>query len=55
MGLQCSITLERPGSRIKRRKLLRRVVPVHHRVSKVDAMNFMKENFGAIFASVEEE
>jgi large subunit ribosomal protein L5 len=55
MGLQCSITLSRPGSRIKIRKLLKRLVPIHHRVSKADAMKFMKENFGAIFASDEGE
>lgn len=55
MGLQCSITLARPGSRIKIRKLLKRIVPIHHRVSKVDAIKFMKENFGAILASEEEE
>jgi large subunit ribosomal protein L5 len=55
MGLQCSITLERPGSRIKRRKVLKRIVPVHHRVSKVDAIKFMKANFSVILASDEEE
>jgi large subunit ribosomal protein L5 len=55
MGLQCSITLERPGNRIKNRKLLRRVVPIHHRVSKADAMAFLKEKFGAIYAAVEED
>ena len=55
MGLQCSITLSRPGSRIKIRKVLKRIVPIHHRVSKVDAVKFMKENFGAILASDEEE
>jgi large subunit ribosomal protein L5 len=55
MGLQCSITLERPGTRIKNRKLLKRTIPMHHRVSKKDAMDFMKEHFKAIFAADEEE
>lgn len=55
MGLQCSITLERPGTRIKNRKMLKRVIPKHHRVSKEDAMEFMKKNFKAIFAADEEE
>lgn len=54
MGLQCSITLDRAGSRIKCRKLLKKTVPVRHRVSKVDAMKFMKDNFGAIFESDDE-
>jgi len=55
MGLQCSITLSRPGLRIKIRKVLKRIVPIHHRVSKTDAVKFMKENFGAILASEEED
>lgn len=55
MGLQCSITLSRPGSRIKVRKLLKRTVPLHHRVSKTDAMKFMKDHFKVIIASEEEE
>jgi large subunit ribosomal protein L5 len=55
MGLQCSITLSRPGSRIKIRKVLKRLVPIHHRVSKVDAIKFMKDNFGAKLASEDEE
>jgi large subunit ribosomal protein L5 len=55
MGLQCSITLDRAGTRIKNRKLLQRTVPIHHRVSKVDAISFMKKNFGAILASDEVE
>jgi len=55
MGLQCSITLERPGSRIKRRKVMKRVVPVSHRVSKDDAITFMKEKFKAIVATGDEE
>jgi len=55
MGLQCSITLERAGTRIKNRKVLKRVVPIRHRVSKADAMAFMKDKFGAIYASDDEE
>jgi len=55
MGLQCSITLARPGSRIKVRKVLKRSVPIHHRVSKDDAIQFMKTNFGAILASKDDE
>jgi large subunit ribosomal protein L5 len=55
MGLQCSITLARPGSRIKVRKVLKRRIPVHHRVSKDDAIKFMKVNFGAILASDDED
>jgi large subunit ribosomal protein L5 len=55
MGLQCSITLDRAGTRIKDRKLLKRHIPHTHRVSKDDAKAFMKDNFKAILASDEDE
>jgi large subunit ribosomal protein L5 len=54
MGLQCSITLDRAGSRIKNRKLLKKTVPTRHRVSKADAMKFMKETFSVVFDKDEE-
>ena len=46
MGLQASLTLERPGFRIKKRKVLKRTVPRVHRISKTDSIEFMKKNFG---------
>ncbi len=46
MGLEVCITLERPGFRIKRRKVMKRKIPARHRVSKQEAMEFMKEKFG---------
>lgn len=54
MGLQCSITLERPGFRIKKRKLLRKTIPVHHRISKDESIEFMKTNFNIKMASDDE-
>jgi large subunit ribosomal protein L5 len=45
IGLQASITLERPGYRIKRRKLQKRKLPSHHQVSKEEAVAFMQETF----------
>ncbi|HJX05448.1 MAG TPA: 50S ribosomal protein L5 [Candidatus Nanoarchaeia archaeon] len=45
MGLQASITLERPGFRIKRRKIMKRKIPARHRVRKDAAIDFMKKNF----------
>jgi large subunit ribosomal protein L5 len=54
MGLQASITLQRPGFRIKRRKLLKTVLPAKHRIPKEDAMQFMKENFNVKFDSEED-
>ncbi|GIU69294.1 MAG: 50S ribosomal protein L5 [Candidatus Woesearchaeota archaeon] len=46
MGLQATITLKRPGFRIKNRKVLKRSIPKTHRISKEESINFMKENFG---------
>ncbi len=45
MGLQVCITLERPGFRIKKRKIMPRKIPVKHRISKQEAMEFMLKNF----------
>lgn len=45
MGLEVCITLERPGYRIKRRRLLTRKIPVRHRISKQEAIEFITQNF----------
>ena len=45
MGLEVCVTLERPGYRIKRRRLLARKIPIRHRISKQEAINFMSEKF----------
>jgi large subunit ribosomal protein L5 len=54
MGLQASITLERPGFRIKKRKIMKRKIPAAHRIRKESAIDFMKKNF-AISISEEQE
>ena len=45
MGLQISITLERPGFRIKRRRIQKKTLPKKHRISKENAIEFMKKEF----------
>ena len=45
MGLEVCVTLERPGFRIKRRKLMQRKIPPRHRISKQEAIDFMASNF----------
>ena len=45
MGLQASLTLQRPGFRIKRRKIMKRSLPRDHCISQEEAINFMKNNF----------
>jgi len=45
IGLQACITLERPGFRVKRRKIASTKIPSKHRISKEDAMDYMKQEF----------
>ncbi|MBI2658583.1 50S ribosomal protein L5 [Candidatus Woesearchaeota archaeon] len=45
MGLEVCVTLERPGFRIKRRKLMQRKIPLRHKISKQEAISFMASNF----------
>lgn len=52
MGLEVCITLERPGYRIKKRRLLARKIPARHRISKQEAVDFMAKQFNT---KVEEE
>ena len=46
IGLQACITLEKPGYRVKRRSLHRAHVGKRHRVTKDEAITFMKHQFG---------
>ncbi len=45
MGLEVCITLERPGFRIKRRKIRQKKIPSKHKITKEEAMEFMTKNF----------
>ncbi len=45
IGLQTSITLERPGFRVKRRKLEKRKISKNHKISREDAINYFKKEF----------
>lgn len=44
-GMDVAITLEKPGHRIKHRRLLARKVPPAHRVTRDEAMAFLSEKF----------
>ncbi len=46
LGLEVAATIERPGFRIKKRRMKKRKVPKKHRVTKEEAINFVKEKFG---------
>lgn len=44
-GMDLSITFEKPGYRINRRRIQKRKVPRKHRVTREEAIKFMKEKF----------
>ncbi|MEA2004283.1 MAG: 50S ribosomal protein L5 [archaeon] len=46
MGFNISVTLERPGFRIKRRKIQKRKIPMSHRISGDESVVFIKKKFG---------
>ncbi len=52
IGLQISLTLERPGFRIKKRKIMKRKIPSKHRISREAAVKYMK---GEYSLNLEEE
>lgn len=45
MGLEVCVTLERPGYRIKRRRLKQKKVPRKHLLTREEAIEFMQKNF----------
>ncbi len=46
LGLQVCITLEKPGYRVKKRKLQPKKIPSKHAISKEEAITFMQTAFG---------
>jgi len=45
-GMDVCVTLARPGMRVARRRRARGKVPRHHRVSREEAMEFVRKTFG---------
>ena len=45
IGLSVSVTLKRPGFSLKNRRIRPSKIPIKHRISKQETMDFMKENF----------
>ncbi|MBS3155428.1 50S ribosomal protein L5 [Candidatus Woesearchaeota archaeon] len=45
-GFDVAVTLERPGFRIKRRKLLQKSIPTKAKITKQEAMDFVRKEFG---------
>lgn len=46
IGLEAAITLERPGYRIKRRRIKNKKISFNHLIKKEDAKEFIKNKFG---------
>jgi large subunit ribosomal protein L5 len=44
-GMDISVTMEKPGYRIKKRRIDRRKIPKRHQVEKDDTINFIKDTF----------
>ena len=44
-GMNVAVTFEKPGYRIKRRKIQNQKVPIKHQVTKEETMEFMKNEF----------
>ena len=45
IGFEVCVTLERPGFRIKRRTIKTKRIPDRHKITKQDAIDFMKNQF----------
>lgn len=48
IGLQVSITLLRPGFRVKHRSVNKSKIGKNHRINQEEAINFFKENFSVV-------
>lgn len=55
IGLEAAVTLEKPGYRIKKRKLQKRKIPPRHQISKQEAVKFMEKKFNVNFKEEKEE
>lgn len=53
IGFEVCITMEKPGYRIKRRRIMRRKIHRKHAVTKEEAMEFLKKNFNVKFGEEE--
>ncbi len=52
IGLEVAVTIERPGYRIKRRRLQPKKIPTRHKLTKEESIKFIKSKYGT---KIEEE
>lgn len=55
IGLQVTITLARPGFRVKRRAIATGKLGAHHKITKTEAMQFAKDELKVEFKQEEDE
>ncbi|MDP2750402.1 MAG: 50S ribosomal protein L5 [Nanoarchaeota archaeon] len=48
MGMEVCVTLERPGFRVKKRRIRQNKVGKKHKITKAEAIDFMKKEFNII-------
>ncbi|OPY31458.1 MAG: 50S ribosomal protein L5 [Methanomassiliicoccales archaeon PtaU1.Bin124] len=44
-GMDVNVSIQRPGRRVTRRRIMKKKLPQSHRMSRKEAANFMKEKF----------
>ena len=44
-GMDVSVTFEKPGYRISKRKIQNKRIPSKHKITREETMKFMEENF----------
>jgi large subunit ribosomal protein L5 len=44
-GMDISVSIQRPGKRVARRRIMRRSIPHSHRMTRPEAMEFIKQKF----------
>jgi len=49
MGFEAAVTLTRPGSRVKKRRIRPKKIPQRHRITKDESIKFLKENYNVKF------
>jgi len=55
MGFEVCVTLERPGYRVKKRRIKQNKLHKRHLITKDDSINFMKQNFNIKIAEEEQQ
>ena len=55
IGLEAAVTLERPGYRVKKRKVKRGNIPKRHLITKEESLNFIQKKFHVKIAEGELE